>query len=386
MFHGPSLQGVASVDAWSEDGIDGTLRSLPTDVLGPSAAPLADPILLDAAGQLIGYWSAENERVDVFPFAVEGIELFAETLPPGRTVACRARVCRSSSATLRSDLELSCGERVHARISGWQNRCFSVPRELFELRVDPRTARLGRDLDAGRAGARCCLVDAFTDELLASGGGIWRMALAHLILSVPERREWDALQTHRERGNAWLRGRAAAKGAVRALSGTGQTPADIRIATLDTGRPCVAGDPGVSISIAHSGERAVALAAAGVAGAGIDLEPSRPLPADSVPIAFDAAELSELAAGDTESTWLTRGWCAKESVAKALGSGLDRGPGRLKVTRADRATGVITVTGTGRTMDASTLDDGETVAAICVLHHQQEGTCASRRRPLATKL
>ena len=85
MFHGPSLQGVASVDRTGDDGTEGTLKALPTDRLFrslPSPHFLTDPVLLDAAGQLVGFWTAEHLETGfhVFPFRVEGLHIYGTNL------------------------------------------------------------------------------------------------------------------------------------------------------------------------------------------------------------------------------------------------------------------------------------------------------------------
>jgi hypothetical protein len=57
MFHGPRFQGVASVDRWGETELK-DLRVLPYDHFFRSTLTpnfLTDPVLLDSAGQLVGY-------------------------------------------------------------------------------------------------------------------------------------------------------------------------------------------------------------------------------------------------------------------------------------------------------------------------------------------
>jgi phosphopantetheinyl transferase len=46
--------------------------------------------------------------------------------------------------------------------------------------------------------------------------------------------------------------------------------------------------------------------------------------------------------------WLTRLWCAKEAVAKALGFGMAGGPWNLEVREVDFETGEVNVEITGR--------------------------------------
>ncbi|MCI0410120.1 MAG: polyketide synthase dehydratase domain-containing protein [Acidobacteria bacterium] len=96
MFHGPCFQGVKSVDRSGQDGATATLEVLPRhDLFRSRPAPhfLTDPVLLDAAGQVVAFWTRENlERgFDVFPYRVAALHLYTGLLPPGRRLECRVR-------------------------------------------------------------------------------------------------------------------------------------------------------------------------------------------------------------------------------------------------------------------------------------------------------
>lgn len=63
MFHGPRLQGVTHLHRWSDGAIEADLKALPThDYFSDLGAPRFqfDAALLDAAGQLAGYWLSEK--------------------------------------------------------------------------------------------------------------------------------------------------------------------------------------------------------------------------------------------------------------------------------------------------------------------------------------
>jgi malonyl CoA-acyl carrier protein transacylase/4'-phosphopantetheinyl transferase EntD len=351
MFHGPSLRGVQSVDRWAPDGIAGTLTALPTDPLG--ATPLSDPILLDAAGQLIGFWSAEHEPLDVFPFAVSRIDLYNPALAAGTHASCVATIDSHEPGVVRSTLELTAQGQLHARLTGWEDRRFALPADLVELRADPAGAHLGRPWQLG-----CTLVDGLSDGLLDGGGGIWRSVVAHLLLSANERQEWQQLTpTRRDR---WLRGRAAAKDAARLRQGDRVPPADVEIATDANGRPYLRDDPATQISIAHCGHVALAIAASGVRGIGCDIEPATPLAEDAAAAAFSDAEIQLLGAD-----WLIRGWCAKESAAKALALAHD--PLTLHITDVEHSSGRITLASAERDelLQTNTVEHDGYIAAVC---------------------
>src|SRR5699024_7776995 len=117
----------------------------------------------------------------------------------------------------------------------------------FDLRLAPRTAMLGTELapaDVGLPGAgttAAVLVDDLSDAFLRGHGQIWMRVLAHLILSRGERESWRELAGNDRRRAEWLRGRAAAKDAVRALLRRRDRrdvyPADIEILRGERGEP-----------------------------------------------------------------------------------------------------------------------------------------------------
>ena len=157
--------------------------------------------------------------------------------------------------------------------------------------------------------------------------------LARRFLNGPERREFEALPEGRQ--TEWLNGRIAAKDAVRALHfsrGDGPIfPIEVGISSDDVGRPVVssplAGD--LSVSIAHKGPLAVALARDGLRP-GIDIEIVEPRDDAFATRAFAEAELALLPPTDRDG-WLTRFWSAKEAAGKARGTGFDGEPRSLSV-------------------------------------------------------
>src|SRR3546814_1982637 len=65
MFHGPRLQGCTRIDGHSSEGMVAELTTLPThDYFAGIATPRLqfDAALLDAAGQLAGFWLRERDR------------------------------------------------------------------------------------------------------------------------------------------------------------------------------------------------------------------------------------------------------------------------------------------------------------------------------------
>ncbi|MEN8721137.1 MAG: beta-ketoacyl synthase N-terminal-like domain-containing protein, partial [Oceanococcaceae bacterium] len=96
MFHGQRLQGVVGLTGWSPTAIAGTLRSLPLAHLTTAASGQGwhcDPVVLDAVGQLAGYWLSEkyNAGFNCFPYRVGALRFYAPPTPPDQTLPSTGR-------------------------------------------------------------------------------------------------------------------------------------------------------------------------------------------------------------------------------------------------------------------------------------------------------
>jgi malonyl CoA-acyl carrier protein transacylase/phosphopantetheinyl transferase/acyl carrier protein len=388
MFHGPSLQGVASVDRWGEDGAEATLRTLPPAELFRSWADpafLTEPVLLDAAGQIVGFWTAEHLRSGfvVFPYRIDSVRFFGPALPPGERLTCRARIALEGDELVRSDFDVLGGDgHVRIRVSGWEDKRIGITEEFFRFRFSPRDVVLSRPWTPPLpGGARPSLVRGcrleFAGGLLEREAMVWKEGLAHLVLSRREREEWRALAGGEKRRTEWLLGRLAAKDAARLLLserlGRPVCPADVEVRTDVHGRPHVDGawsallDEPLAVSISHGAGLAVALAAAGAGiGIGIDVEPAVGRSAGfsgDLELAFTREEraLLEALSGADPEEWLLRFWCAKEAASKALGLGMGGDPRSLSVHSVDARTGSLTVTPRGRLAERAGASDGVTI-------------------------
>ncbi|HUJ78997.1 MAG TPA: beta-ketoacyl synthase N-terminal-like domain-containing protein [Nitrospiria bacterium] len=368
MFHGPTFRGVSSVDRWGKDGTVATLTVLPLDRLfrsKPSPAWVTDPILLDAAGQLVGFWTTEHLTTgfNVFPFRVRELSIFGPLLPAETRLTCRARIRLEGDQYITSDIDLIGPDgRVHMQLGGWDDRRFDLPEDFYRLRINPRTGYLTRDLTVSRPGGTeksdlsCALREPFPTDFMDAHAMIWRRVLAHLILGRKERELWRALQGPDKRQIEWLLGRAAAKDAVRRLVsahfGVELCPADIEILPDADGRPQVSGSwtaltggsPAVSIS--HSAGWAAAIAGLPGIQLGIDIEhvDRRPLDSSWERAAFAESELALVSSPEGDrNEWVLRLWCAKEAAAKALGHGLVGDPHALVVQRLGPPAGSLYV-------------------------------------------
>jgi malonyl CoA-acyl carrier protein transacylase/phosphopantetheinyl transferase/acyl carrier protein len=374
MFHGPSFRGIESIDEWAENGSKATLRVLPRSGLFATVQNptfVADPILLDAAGQMIGYWAAEHlaTEFNVFPYRARSLQLFGPALPEGRRVSCQADIRLVSDSQIHADLEITGPEGgTLMRIVGWEDLRVAFPEAFYRMCISPRGVTLSTPWtlpiqSGGEVGQmRCCTLMASSLPSLTTHGTIWLRALAQLVLNRREREVWRALKGPERRHIEWLLGRCCAKDAVRMLladSGEPELlPADIQIVSDENGRPMIneefsgATRPAISITHAHGFAVALALSEPGTA-VGIDIERVDSHGDGFEDVAFaqqERAVIEEVTAisaqacegstdGDHRREYALRFWCAKEAVAKALGYGLAEGPGVVFVEEFDSASG-----------------------------------------------
>jgi len=404
MFHGPSLQSVESMELWGENGAQGTLRAMPDqELLSSSSSPqfLADPVTLDGAGQVIAYWTSDHltKAFHIFPFRLDNMWMYGPGFSPPERASCYARIQLVNETQVCSDIDIIGPDgQLRYRLCGWWDRRFNLPERFFQLRSSPRDGMLSIPWDRPiqnlpeRELFQCCLVNAVSEEFLSAHDRIWERVLAHLVLSRRERLEWKNFSKGNKRRLDWLLGRIAVKDAVRLLfnkrAGIQLYPADLEIVNDEHGRPavkCLLGEqtpPLPSISVAH--KSCVAVAIAGQLkdgyGMGIDIELNRMLADgfDRVALAPGERDLLASLCNLEYAEWLLRVWCAKETIGKALGRGLPKGPGNLILRHCEAESGVVDleVAGilarefpelSGKMLRAHTFRDGELVGASALL-------------------
>lgn len=370
MFHGPAFQGVVSLERSGQNGLTGQLRTLPTGNLFRSIAHprfVTDPVVLDAAGQLVGFWAAEylSRGFVVFPYYLERLSIYGPNRAAGQGHACRLTVQSNGNESLRSDIEVSGPDgAVWMNLHGWADRRFDPPERFHRAWIAPREAMISEPWPAPVASIpqggllECCRVN----PLFGESSGLWKDLWASLVLTAEERRQFAARRGPEHRQLEWLAGRTAAKDAIRGYLQKHHAlqllPADIEITQDEHGRP-IAGGPWTQhlhsvplVSISHSERTAVALAFDGSQGlrCGFDLQAVRDLAPD-----FEASVLSsderrhlEAVPRSLRAEWILRLWCAKEAVSKALGRGLIEGPGSVRIVSLDAQTGVVAATPQGK--------------------------------------
>jgi len=309
MFHGPAYRGVVALGPVGDDAIRGTLET---------GAALG--ALLDNAGQLFGYWvmiQNDHDRM-AMPVAIRRLSFFGPHPTRGDRLDCTVRIRRHEARAVVADLQLAAGGRVWCAIDDWEDRRFDTDDRLWPVMRYPEDNLLGEPRPGGWIW--------FADHYRAAPT---RDQLARRFLGEKERAAYDAQPPKTQR--AWLSGRIAAKDAVRAMTKRSMFPVEVALESDAEGRPRVVAPPGLSVSIAHKGEVAVAIAAAG-RDVGIDVELVEPRDRAFAETAFSDDELRLIAPSDDRDEWLTRLWAAKEAAGKARGTGLAGNPRRLRVT------------------------------------------------------
>ena len=350
MFHGPLWRAVRSMDLVAPGGAVAELQVQPRAGLlrdVPEPEFRLDPVILDAAGQVIGFWAAEQfdrGRV-VFPFRLAALDVYGPPRPELERMRCAAAIQLQGELLTHSDIEvLDSQGRCAMRLTGWDDKRFDVVDRLRPLTLPGELSELSHPWAEP--------IVAHGDQRLAcrhilasipNDGGLWKQVWAHRVLSRRERNEFDALRLPEQRQLQWLAARTAAKEAVAELLRVHHAidllPADIEILPDRRGAPVVtapgSAEAGVKplVSLTHTGGEAAALAAlfpadaAGRTGIGIDVEPLVGGPPGFGEAALAPAERELLSGLDPMATdeWLLRCWCAKEAAGKALGSGLAPG-------------------------------------------------------------
>jgi hypothetical protein len=279
MFHGSLMQGTKSVERAGRNGCSATLEALPHAQLftdNPRPAFLFDPVLLDAAGQVVAYWfwEAIEKGTDLFPYRVGAFHCYAPAPPAGTLLECRVVRRFESDAVIHSDIEvLDRAGQVYYRLDNWETRRFPQPPRFLRLRIDPRATYISTPWKeplaaiVGKREVAACRVEELPQTFLESSHSVWLKTLAYLVLSRRERATWDNLQATAKERYDWLLGRCAAKDAVRMLIqerfGEQLCAADVEIVTGAAGRLSVGGAWRQRLGVSP----AVAMANSGVAGA-----------------------------------------------------------------------------------------------------------------------
>jgi phosphopantetheinyl transferase len=266
---------------------------------------------------------------------VERVELFGLEPSVGQRLEAFVRIRRLEPGGIWADMELADAGAVAIRVTGWHDRRFEFDDRLWPVLRGPERHLLSTIRPEGYSLFHDTYRSAFTRDYLS-----------RRFLGEQERAALDAVGPRRRR--SWMAGRVAAKDAVRALlwrRGCGPVfPVEIAVWNEPGGRPRVRAPflDDVRLSIAHTGELAVALASEG-RDVGIDVERVEARPPEFWDVCFTAGERRAIEATEDPIAEATRLFAAKEAVAKSRGEGLGGNPRRLEMT--DRDGGALEVGG-----------------------------------------
>ncbi|MGB5962863.1 MAG: beta-ketoacyl synthase N-terminal-like domain-containing protein [Coleofasciculaceae cyanobacterium] len=381
MFHGRRLQGVKHIYQWSKQGMEAELEVLPLDEFFTNIkSPIfkTDAGLLDAAGQLVGYWLTEQFGPDVncFPFQIKAFRQYVEPLPAGSKILCRAFIEFTSSSQIKAQFELlDENNKVIASLAEWTDRYYTVPHNFYQCRLQPQTSYLSTAWMQSDLGLVCRRIEPFPEHFLDDSWGIWKRVLAHLMLNQAERNFWYKLPEKGGRRTDWLLGRIAAKEALsqwaKQTFNLELASADIEILPNDLGKPLVS-CPELevigwlpNISISHSRGYIIAGVAPANMQLGLDLEYlDVPRPDDWLLGAFTEQELALAPQINRE---ITIGfWCAKEAAAKAFGTGLKGVPQQWQITQYAQKDNLVTVVHEGKSVTVKLWYGENEIIAICL--------------------
>ncbi|HEX8803705.1 MAG TPA: 4'-phosphopantetheinyl transferase superfamily protein, partial [Acidimicrobiales bacterium] len=315
MFHGPGYRGVTAMHAVGSDGLRAAVTSLP--------APGA---LLDAAGQLLGYWIEANTTEDrlALPMRIDRIDFHGPHPSPGALLDCVVRFTEVNEADARGNVDLVRDGVLWARMHQFIDRRFETTDGVFQVMRFPEHTVLAVD-----RGAYCVVTEPWRSS--ASRDLVMRRYLGE-----EERDEYFALTPKDQR--EWSLGRIAVKDAARRWlwdRGAGPIfPMEVRVRNDASGRPVVEvpGGERLEVSLAH--RDLVAVATVGVTPAGIDIESVEPRGERFAGMVMTDDE-RRLGAGLPPDEWAARAWSVKEAVAKAAGTGLQGRPRDFVIRQLD---------------------------------------------------
>jgi phosphopantetheinyl transferase (holo-ACP synthase) len=386
MFHQPLWRGVRSVDAVAPGGAHAQLQALPRTGLlrgNPEPCFVLDPVVLDCAGQVVGFWAAEalEQAKVVFPFRLAALDLYGAAPREGERLSCRAAISVESEHVVSSNIDVLDGEgRCIMRLTGWADKRFAVPERFAPLAHPARLAPISTPWQAPLApypdhAIACRRLDA----QLPADRALWKPVWACRVLGRRERELFASLDLPETRQLEWLAARTAAKECVAELvsaaHGLDLLHAEIEILPDEQGAPVVVcpaleGLCAPAVSLAHTHGHAAALVAIGTPGAGlgIDIENLVPRAQGFAEVALTEAErrLLEPLPADRTEEWLLRVWCAREAAGKALGTGLTGDDGAPRASALDLGSETLLVDAAGRRLLARTHREQELIFATAV--------------------
>lgn len=344
MFHGPAFHCVAEMDRFGNPGASAWLRAMPRERLFaslPEPMLLTDPCLMDGIGQIVGLWALANDLY-ILPTGFEKLELYGPMPAAGAVLPVRMEVVEINPDTkqMRFNIEIEDGQGgLWLRVANWTEFLWKWSTKYADSTRLPNRYLIGEELAVPGLPEGSALVVVERQDFKDIDPD-WA---GRIFLHSEEMREYWLLEGHKQRRQRVM-SRCAVKDAVRVWwarrHGTEYPhPADLMLVHDEHGGPHLTpiGDPAwPRISLSHTNDLAVGVASDFAVG--VDVEAlARPMQ-DVLPYMATEAEralLDSLEGQLPGAGWAVRLWCAKEAVAKLLGTGLQGRPKDFLAIDAD---------------------------------------------------
>lgn len=151
--------------------------------------------LLDATGQLVGYWLMEQRLPSfVLPFRLNFYEQFLPSPQPGTPVFLHSQIFFCNDiATANIDITME-NNTMLARLEGLKMKLYSLPERymgyIFHHNYKSRVSELWASSAQNNSGRQ---IDLMEHNYLGDGQSIWTRLLARLVLSDREKASWRQL-------------------------------------------------------------------------------------------------------------------------------------------------------------------------------------------------
>lgn len=375
LFHGPALQLVKNLELNGHRVFTGELLVPENNVLFADRSQpclLTAPAFMDAVGQFVGLWAMSGGDY-ILPTGVELIEICQDTPPPGTMarVVCETTEFDHDVKRCRFNVWVDNGQgQTWMRMTGWHDFLFGWKQSTSVWYRSPRHYVLGSEIERGD-GSDAVVMAVTTRDLPRS---IFDRA-ARSALTLTELQQLEELQDDKQQ-RRFAMARIAAKDAARLWYTRFRPdidvphPVELQVDADEAGRPWLSQNGVVVepwISIAHKGSMAIAVA--GGTPVGLDLEPAAsvdPALTDQIAAESEQQLFAGLGPAGLDSNWLTRLWCAKEAVAKQLGTGLQGRPDQFVAVDVNPETGqfLMHIVSSGETEIVSTCEVNNMMIAV----------------------
>ena len=370
---GGALQCIRKADQWSEEGLDYEIE-VPRLAGAVSYTNLPqweiDPRLLSVIADGFALWRSHERFAGAFSlaFRLRHLSLNTASFTEGARLKCYLRLSGVTPKSQIADIRVSDGNgTLLLAIDGYEELTERVPEEYCRLVLSPASAYLTQPLSPEFVGSPATAIASswvvdIPYAIFERNSTLWLKTVSQIILCEGERKAFAEMPGTVQRRTEWLFGRIAAKEAVRRFLNENYqarwSSADIQIWADDQGKPHALGawadlmSVRLDLAISHTRDFVVAVVASN-ARVGVDVESAaRDLSEEFTNGVFTAAELEMAKESSSAQVTLIRFWCAKETVSKALGTGIRYSPRELSAEFFDPAEGEISVSLGGQWLEA----------------------------------